>query len=103
MAFRSHVWAIDGALRECYCDSSYNNYASFTSRILGSLATVIKMPMSDGFSFQDIAVEDAVFVAVMGITGSGKSNFVKLATGSDKEIVGNNLTSCIIESLCFMQ
>ena len=61
------------------------------------------MTFSDGVSFENISADDAVFIAVMGITGSGKSTFVKLATGSDKDIVGNKLTSCTIGELLLLQ
>lgn len=40
--------------------------------------------------------ENVILIAVMGLTGSGKSTFVKLATGSDEVIVGTELTSCMI-------
>jgi ABC-type lipoprotein export system ATPase subunit len=33
-------------------------------------------------------------VAVMGVTGSGKSNFIKHATNSDRIKVGHNMESC---------
>ena len=51
------------------------------------------MSQPEGVTFEEIA-KDAVFIAVMGVTGSGKSNFVKLATGSNDAVVGSGLTSC---------
>lgn len=35
----------------------------------------------------------ALYIAVMGVTGSGKSNFIKMATGLDVPI-GHGLESC---------
>lgn len=42
--------------------------------------------------------ENVSLIAVMGVTGSGKSTFIKHVTGSDKVIVGSDLTSCRISS-----
>jgi ABC-type proline/glycine betaine transport system ATPase subunit len=63
-----------------------------------------------GTSMRDIADDDLVMVAnnkpqdnaspkiavivVMGVTGSGKSNFIRLATGSTDAVVGHDLTAC---------
>ena len=52
------------------------------------------MSHSHGVPFGEIAKEQ-VFIAVMGVTGSGKSTFVQLATGSDEAVVGDGLASCI--------
>ena len=46
------------------------------------------------FTFADVA-ERVVLIAVMGVTGSGKSTFVKKVTGSEDVVVGNDLTSCM--------
>jgi ABC-type lipoprotein export system ATPase subunit len=35
-----------------------------------------------------------VFIAVMGVTGSGKSTFIKAASGDDSVGVGDSLVSC---------
>ena len=43
-------------------------------------------------------VEEITAIAVMGVTGSGKSNFIKHATSSDRVRVGHNLQSCIQSS-----
>ncbi len=37
---------------------------------------------------------DITLIAVMGVTGSGKSNFIRLATGSNDPVVGDDLASC---------
>ena len=39
-------------------------------------------------------MEDITAIAVMGVTGSGKSNFIKHATNSDRIKVGHSLQSC---------
>ena len=51
---------------------------------------------SDGapLTFADVA-EDVVLIAVMGVTGSGKSTFIKRVTGSEEVVIGKDLTSCI--------
>lgn len=35
-----------------------------------------------------------IFIAVMGVTGAGKSSFIKAASGLDEVAVGHDLTSC---------
>lgn len=35
-----------------------------------------------------------IFIAVMGVTGAGKSTFIKTASGLDTVLVGHELTSC---------
>jgi ABC-type lipoprotein export system ATPase subunit len=35
-----------------------------------------------------------IFIAVMGVTGAGKSTFIKAASGLDNVLVGHDLTSC---------
>lgn len=35
-----------------------------------------------------------IFIAVMGVTGAGKSTFIKTASGLDDVLVGHELTSC---------
>lgn len=35
-----------------------------------------------------------VFIAVMGVTGSGKSSFISLCSGSDDVKIGHGLESC---------
>ncbi|KAK5076170.1 hypothetical protein LTS08_002680 [Lithohypha guttulata] len=37
---------------------------------------------------------DKVFVGVMGVTGAGKSTFIKAATDDESVVVGHELTSC---------
>lgn len=37
---------------------------------------------------------DITLIAVMGVTGSGKSNFIQLATGSTEAVVGHDLAAC---------
>lgn len=44
-------------------------------------------------SFEESA--DAIVIAVLGVTGSGKSTFIKTVTGRKDVIVGNKLTSGI--------
>jgi len=39
-----------------------------------------------------------VFIAVMGVTGAGKSTFISLASEIDKIEIGHDLRSC--ESIC---
>ncbi|MCJ1315931.1 hypothetical protein MMC15_001251 [Xylographa vitiligo] len=50
---------------------------------------------SDGapLTFADVA-EDVVLIAVKGVTGSGKSTFIKRVTGSEEVVIGKDLTSC---------
>jgi predicted GTPase len=40
--------------------------------------------------------EDCVLLAVMGVTGAGKSSLIKAITGSEEIVVGNSLTSGIL-------
>lgn len=40
------------------------------------------------------AAGNSVVIAVMGMTGCGKSTFIKLATGSPHVEVGESLASC---------
>jgi hypothetical protein len=42
---------------------------------------------------------DIILIAVMGVTGSGKSNFIRLATGSQDPKLGHDLESCKHSSL----
>lgn len=56
-----------------------------------------RMSQPEGVPFSEI-VEDVVLIAVMGVTGSGKSSFVKLVTGSEEVVVGNDLNSCILNT-----
>ena len=35
-----------------------------------------------------------VFIGVMGVTGAGKSTFIKAATGIEEIEIGHELTSC---------
>ena len=46
----------------------------------------------DGLTTKDL--ESITAVAVMGVTGSGKSNFIKHASQSDKVRIGPDLQSC---------
>jgi hypothetical protein len=39
-------------------------------------------------------IQNAKFIAVMGVTGAGKSNFIRLACGDEKIEVGHDLNSC---------
>ena len=59
----------------------------------GFLPADMSQPESIPFSE---ATGDVVVIAVMGVTGSGKSTLVKLLTGSEKVTVGKDLTSCIL-------
>jgi ABC-type lipoprotein export system ATPase subunit len=43
---------------------------------------------------------DITLIAVMGVTGSGKSNFIQLATGSKEAFVGHDLAACNLLILC---
>ena len=56
------------------------------------------MSQVQGVPFFKVA-EDVVLIAVMGVTGSGKSTFVKQVTGSEKFVIGNELTSCTLTTL----
>jgi len=38
--------------------------------------------------------KDDVFIAVMGLTGAGKSTFISLCTQETIDIVGHGLSSC---------
>lgn len=44
-----------------------------------------------------MAEEDSSLVAVMGVTGSGKSTFVRLVTGCDTVHIGHGLKSGVYE------
>jgi ABC-type lipoprotein export system ATPase subunit len=46
---------------------------------------------SSGLSDNEIV--DITLIAVMGVTGSGKSNFIRLITGADDSEVGHDLAS----------
>jgi len=43
----------------------------------------------------ETSVENEIFIAVMGSTGSGKSSFIKAVTGADVPI-GHEMTSCTL-------
>lgn len=43
-----------------------------------------------------------VVIAVMGITGAGKSTFIKLVTGRDDVVVGNRLSSGKLKRLLIL-
>ena len=50
----------------------------------------------DGFkSTIQAAAGEVVVIAIMGMTGSGKSTFIRLATGRDDVRVGESLASCV--------
>lgn len=38
-----------------------------------------------------------IFIAVMGVTGSGKSTFIQTATGSDDVHIGHTFKSCKLQ------
>jgi ABC-type uncharacterized transport system ATPase component len=42
----------------------------------------------------DVSMEDPVFIAVMGMTGSGKSSFINRVSGRKSVSVGHGLDSC---------
>jgi ABC-type hemin transport system ATPase subunit len=44
---------------------------------------------------------NSVVIAVMGMTGSGKSTFIQKATGTSAAIVGDGLSSCRFNLLNF--
>ena len=50
-----------------------------------SLPTITSLPTP--------ATEDVIIIAFMGITGSGKSSFIKALTGCDDIVVGDGLKS----------
>lgn len=52
------------------------------------------MAQPEGIPFSKV-MGDVILIAVMGVTGAGKSTFVKLVTGSEEVVVGKDLTSCI--------
>jgi ABC-type methionine transport system ATPase subunit len=41
-----------------------------------------------------LPVQDVTLIAVMGVTGAGKSNFIRLATGTEGPKVGHSLKAC---------
>lgn len=42
--------------------------------------------------------KDVAFIAVMGMTGSAKTSFIKTATGNSDLVVGHSLNACKYES-----
>ena len=40
-------------------------------------------------------LHNQVFIAVMGVTGSGKSTFIQTATGDDSVPIGMSMKSCM--------
>jgi predicted GTPase len=57
-----------------------------------TMAGVSSASSTDAVNRQDTVVEHATF-AVMGVTGAGKSSFIKDCTKQEVK-VGNSLTSC---------
>lgn len=47
--------------------------------------------------FTPADLEEITAIAVMGVTGSGKSNFIKHATSSERVRVGHNMQSCTLD------
>lgn len=45
-------------------------------------------------------ISQAKIIAVMGMTGSGKSTFIQKLTGTTEVTVGDGLHSCELVSLC---
>ena len=60
------------------------------------------MSQSGGIPFSKV-VEDVVVIAIMGVTGSGKSTFVKLVTGDNSVVVGQDLVSCKFKCRCLVR
>jgi ABC-type lipoprotein export system ATPase subunit len=50
--------------------------------------------MMDGFSHETVDGAPWAFIAVMGVTGAGKSTFIQWASGSDEIVIGHDLESC---------
>jgi ABC-type proline/glycine betaine transport system ATPase subunit len=48
---------------------------------------------TDSLGVGDKGIVGITLIAVMGVTGSGKSNFVRLITGADDSEVGHDLAS----------
>lgn len=48
----------------------------------------------DDSSLESSDMDDITAIAVMGVTGSGKSNFIKHATSSERIKVGHDMQSC---------
>jgi len=59
--------------------------------------TASGMSHPEGIPFSQVA-EDVVVIAVMGVTGSGKSTFIQKVTGSESVVVGSNLVSCTVSN-----
>ena len=49
---------------------------------------------TNGLGVGNNEIVDITLIAVMGATGSGKSNFIRLLTGADESEVGHSLESC---------
>ena len=57
------------------------------------MATMAADQVRSGIPFGEVA-KDVIVIAVMGMTGSGKSNFIQKLTGSKDAKVGDGLKSC---------
>lgn len=50
--------------------------------------------VAHGFSLEAEEGAPWAFIAVMGVTGAGKSTFIKWASGNSDVVVGHDLESC---------
>jgi len=51
-------------------------------------------PLIDSVPIQPIDGSPWAFIAVMGVTGAGKSTFIQSASGDDSVVIGDGLESC---------
>lgn len=52
-----------------------------------------------GSTMGDTALPDVVVIAVMGMTGAGKSTFIQKASGLKDVVIGHGLASCTSDSI----
>lgn len=50
--------------------------------------------MTNDFSPETVPGAPWAFIAVMGVTGAGKSTFIQWASGSAEILIGHDLESC---------
>jgi hypothetical protein len=60
----------------------------------GPVAQSCKMVLVSKMPIEDPAERQKIYIAVMGVTGAGKSTFISTVTGNDSIEIGEDLRSC---------